>query len=264
MNKSAFLVAAFVSFIFFSSQPCFSKTEKPFVPPDIFVGEELKYDVGYWIFPNALKARVSFERHDDGYVSEFEAWTAGVVRVVAGDRRGKIKTVLEYDADKGRLRPLFFEEVFNAGKRVWKKQLSFDYNKQRYTYIRINSKGNRTKITKKMPSGDFDDILSAFFNFRMGYFGRIGEKKDFKFNILVKEKLSIVDIIFDGTWEKHDLKKSYYSEVSVERDISYLGTNKLSLWFSEDYLPTHGVVKNAYYFGNLTLKLAGDSKKQKD
>lgn len=255
MNKQ-FLVIVFVLSLFvFLNQPSVVSAQKPVAPPDVFVGEQLDYDVGYWIFPRALKTRVNFDRHEKGYVSEFDARTAGVVRLFAGDRRGSIRSVMVYDADAQRLKPLFFEEVFSSGKRVWRKELFFDYENRKYTLKRINPDGDKVNIVKNIPRETFDDILSAFFNFRMGYFGKIEEKKEFGFSVLVKEALSRVDIVFDGTEKQSGEETVYHSEVSVERDISYLGTNRLSLWFSKDRVPVNGVVKNAYFFGDLTLKL---------
>ncbi len=224
--------------------------------PDIFSGEKLSYDMSFWILSGAARGYLQFTRNNNNtYTAMLKAETCGITRLIVGHKEEIMKSVMKYDPEKDRLIPLMFQEIFSRGDKRRKKTVFYDYEKGSYT-VSWDITG-RKKITRirKLPKKEFDDLLSFFYNFRMGCYGAVAAEKLFSIHVLVTTKPSWLKISIDKASHKTSDQKKYHATVSMERRISEAGSKMISGWFSEKLVPVHCVIEDAYFFGDINVKL---------
>jgi hypothetical protein len=127
--------------------------QEPITAPaaDIFAGETLYYTIDFWLLRGSATGELCFDKTPNGYRALFEAETKGVLRLVAGHRKEIMESVMEYDQEKKRLRPKLFRETFLQNKMVYKREITFDYEKGSFTCIRSHPRGRprcQTVISK--------------------------------------------------------------------------------------------------------------------
>jgi len=222
---------------------------------DDFQGESLVYDLSFWLFRKAARGTIRCSKQDDRYVAELVAETTGLIRIIAGQKKEYMKSVMEYDTTLKRFRPLMFQETFFYGDKERTKTLQFDYSKRSFTISWERTDRKTIRRTKKLPQKTFDDLLTFFYNFRMGHYGRVEEGKTFKIPVLVQSRLSYLSVVVDNTPPTGHRDAHYHGTVSLERSITQAGTHLISGWFSPDLVPVHCVVKDAIFFGDVHIRL---------
>ena len=105
-----------------------------------------------------------------------------------------------------------------------------------------------------MPDEPFADLLTFFYNLRNGCYGKIGAGMNLAVCALVNSRPSYIKVNVD---KEGLLKKGtqYHFIFSVDRKISAAGSKSVSSWFSKDLIPVYSVIKDAYYFGDLRIRL---------
>ena len=106
------------------------------VLPERFHGEQLQYTISFMLFRKAATGMLSFSEGGGEYEAVFEARTAGLLRVIVGERTGRLRSRMVYDNATRRFRPVSFQEVFIKGKKERSKTLLFDYDLNKFTVIR--------------------------------------------------------------------------------------------------------------------------------
>lgn len=222
--------------------------------PEAFLGEKLNYNVGFWLFRKSAVGSFSFKKHQKGYEAVFEAQTAGFLKMIIGEKTEYMRSVMEYDQEMRMFRTLIFEETFTDGDRKVKKEILYDYGQSEYE-VSLYRNDKRVKYIKKnMPEGPFADLLTFFYNLRIGYYGNVGVGMDLAVCALVNSTPSYIKVIVDKVG---NLKKGakYHFVLSVDKKISAAGSDRVVSWFSDDLIPVYSVIKDAYYFGDLRIKL---------
>ena len=226
------------------------------VPP--FVGEDLSYDISFWLFKNAASARMTFLKTAQGYEATVEAQTGGVVGFLTRHMQETMKSVMRFDQSTGRLQPLLFQEVFRKGEQERIKTVEFKYEKKILIVTYEGTGRKKTVITKHLPKDDIDDLLSAFYNLRLGIFGEIKQGKIFSMKVWVRESPSRITISLPERFEKADSKScggKYFAMLSMDKSITNIASKKLIGWLAEDLAPQCGKVEDAYMFGDLKVRL---------
>ncbi len=226
-----------------------------FSAPEDFSGESLSYGMSFWFFSNAAKGRITCTKHEKGYIAVLEAETCGFTRLITGHKKEIMKSIMEYDRARGKFRPLMFQELFFNGNKERKKTISFDYKKTTYTVSWGGTERKTTTITRKLPKKEFDDLLTFFYNFRMGYYGDVQEGKTISIYVLVTLKPSYVSVTLGNKNKTKNRPGKYYATVSMERTISETRSKIISGWFSHDFIPLECVIEDAYFFGDINIKL---------
>ena len=226
------------------------------VPP--FVGEDLSYDISFWLFKNAASARMTFLKTAQGYEATVEAQTGGIVGFLTRHMHETMKSVMRFDQSTGRLQPLLFQEVLRKGEQERKKTVEFNYEKK-ILIVTYEGNGREKKVIKKrLPKDAVDDLLSAFYNLRLGYFGEIKQGKIFSMKVWVRESPSKITISLPERYEKADSKScegKYFAMLSMDKSITNIASKKLMGWLAEDFSPLCGTVVDAYLFGDLKVRL---------
>ena len=222
--------------------------------PGSFLGEKLKYSVGFWLFRNSAAGSFSFKKHKKGYEAVFEAQTAGFLKLIIGKKSEYMRSVMEYDPGEKKFRTLMFEETFTDGEKEVKKEIFYDYGDRVYEVFFFRD-GKKLKSTRgRMPDGPFEDLLTFFYNLRNGYYGKAGVGMELSVCALVNPIPSYIKVAVD---KEDNLKKGakYQFIISVDRKISAAGSKRVVSWFSDELIPVYSVIEDAYYFGDLRIKL---------
>jgi len=226
------------------------------VPP--FTGEDLSYDISFWLFKKAANARMTFLKTAQGYEATVEAQTSGFVGFVTRHMHETMKSVMRFDQSSGRFQPLLFQEVLLQGEQERKKTVEFNYEKKVLIVSYEGTGRKKTVINKRLPKDAVDDLLSAFYNLRLGYFGEIKQGKKFSMKVWVRESPSKITIFFPERYEKADSKScegKYFAMLSMDKSITNIASKKLIGWLAEDLTPLCGTVEDAYLFGDLKVRL---------
>lgn len=233
--------------------------EKPVArTPDIFKGEELAFDISFWFFKNAAHARTTFRKAGDTYIAVMEAQTSGFIGFLSRNLKESLTSTMRFDSRRGCFQPLSYQEVFTQGERTRKRTVTFNHNKRVLTVTYEGTGVKKKTITKKIFKPDCDDLLTAFYNVRLGYYGDTRKGNRYSVIIYTKERPSTMQVSFPDDSRipsKNPCNGMYYVVVSMDKDITSIVSKELNGWLSKDRVPLCGTVEDAYLFGDLKVML---------
>jgi hypothetical protein len=228
------------------------------VPPDILKGEELTFDINFWLFKNAARARMTFIKTGDTYVATLEAQTSGFIGFVTRHIKERMTSSMRFDARRGCFQPLSFQEEFSRGDRSRKRIVTFNHEKRILAVTYESTTGKKKTIIRKFFKPDCDDLLTAFYNVRLGYYGDPQKGNRFPVVIYTKEKASTLQIFFpeaDKAVPQSPCRGTRYVVVTMDKDLTNMATRQLTGWLSSDRVPLCGTVEDAYLLGDLKIML---------
>jgi len=242
------------------TQPLYAASTEITVPvsPDILKGEELTFDISFWLFKNAARSRMTFIKTGDTYVATMEAQTSGFIGFVTRNMHERMTSTMRFDARRGCLQPLSFKEEFTRGNQTRKRTVTFNHEKRILAVTYENTPGKKKTITRKFFKPDCDDLLTAFYNVRLGYYADPQKGSRFQVVIYTKEKASTLQIAFpetDKTMPKSPCRGTCYVIITMDKDLTNMATRKLTGWLSNDRVPQCGTVEDAYLLGDLKVML---------
>lgn len=220
-----------------------------------FCGERLHYEMGFWLFRNAAAAQLTFSKKPQGFEALFEAETTGLTRIITGHKKEIMRSVMEFDERTRRFRPLTFQELFTDGRRQMDKMLTFNYHDNTYTVsIKMDNRSIFSK-TKTLPAVTFDDLLTFFYNLRIGHYGPVEPGLSFKVCLLMSVRPSYLGIMFRNDDNSGSSEVYYDAVFNMEKILTQARSKTVSCRLSRELIPVYGVVEDAYYFGDLTVRL---------
>lgn len=225
------------------------------------VGEKLSYDISFLWFDRLAEGHLSFTAGErpGTYRAVLEARTLGVAAWVTSDRMQRYVSLMEVGPD-GRLRSLSFESHIIKGqgkKRSDTTRLyTFDHDKRQVRFQRArNDKFYHDELLPMSGQGAPNDILTALFNFRAGFFGPLkpgGRYTIPTFNRKVNEEIRI-EILADGErpddpfFPRHGL----LGRVFLDKEILDTEGGAVYVWFDDLGRPLRGVVENVIGLGSV-------------
>ncbi|OGP74180.1 MAG: hypothetical protein A2V86_13685 [Deltaproteobacteria bacterium RBG_16_49_23] len=233
---------------------------------EFFKGEELSYEIGFWLFKRAALGKLSFrEAGKKGrYLAVLETETLGVLGFVARYRVDTYRSVME-EVDGGRrLRSLSFEEDVKIGEKLRSRTHLFDYQKMKWVQIRRKKDGTSVKKEEEIPSGkNYDDFLTASYNFRYGVYGEVERGKKYSVPTFPKKGPTSYEVKVATKEEEEKRKKSekvkdekdYFVKLSLDTEITHSKEGLIEGWLSKDLYPVEGMIRDVILFGNVTGKL---------
>ncbi len=241
------------------AQIAFAAEAIPVLPsPHALAGEELNFDIGFWLFKKAAYAHMTLKKTGTEYVATFEAQTSGFIGFLTRNVKEVMTSVMQYDTQSGKFKPTLFQEVFTQGKKLRKKTVMFNYAKKTFTITQEGSSIKTTIITRSLPKKHIDDLLTAFYNFRLDSYGEVKRGKVFNITICTKERPSRMIISVpedDKVKKKSSCTGDYGVLLSMDKDLTQIASKQISGWISNDLVPVCGVVEDAYLFGDLTVQM---------
>ena len=227
-----------------------------------FVGEELFYEVGVWMFKRVALGKLSFKEAEKKglMMAVLEGETLGFLGWVARYRVDTYRAVMEEMDGGKRFRAVSFEEDVKIGDRLRRKTHFFDYEKRKWIQIKREKDGTEERTEADIPHGMvYDDFLTASYNFRYGVYGEIARGKKFSVATFPRKGSSSYDVIVASKEEEEKRKKDekkkdgkeYYVKLFLAPEITHSKQGLIEGWLSKDLYPLEGAVKDVIFFGDV-------------
>jgi hypothetical protein len=239
---------------------------------NFFLGEELVYEVGVWLFKRVALGKLSFkEAGEKGrYVAILQAETLGVLGWVARYRVDTYRSTMEEVEGGRRLRSISFEEDVKIGNKVRKKIHLFDYRNRKWVQMRQRKDGSMERTVQEIPSGMvYDDFITASYNFRYGVYGEVDRGKKYSVATFPRKKATTYEVIIAGKEEEEERRKrsekskegkEHYVKLFLDPEITHSKEGLIEGWLSKDLYPVEGTIKEVILFGDVKGTLIKNTK----
>jgi hypothetical protein len=231
-----------------------------------FNGEELSYEIGFWLFHRAAVGKLSFREMErkGHYLSTLQGETLGVLGLVSRYRVDTYRAVMMEVEDGNRLRPLRFEEEIKIGDRFRRRTYLFDYQKMKMIRLRQRKDGTIERREEGIPQGRiYDDFLTASYNFRYGVYGEIERGRTYKIPTFPKKGQFHYEVRI-GSKEEEEKKRGskkekgereYYVKLYLDPEITHSKEGLIEGWLSKELIPVEGRIPDVILFGDVKGRL---------
>jgi hypothetical protein len=240
-----------------------------------FRGEELVYEIGFWMFRRVALGRLSFvETEQRGkYRATLHAETQGIVGWLSHYRSDTYSSTLEEIEGGSRLRPLLFEEKVRVGSRVDQRVIQFDYGQRKWITVTWGKDGTIQRVEEKIPSGKvYDDFLTASYNFRYGAYGAIEKGKTYSIPAVSRKGATCYELRVASEDEEREKKKSekaregkeIFVQFLFDPEITHSKEGRIEGWLSKEFLPVEGRIKEVSILGDVKGTLMTSDKQRSE
>jgi hypothetical protein len=231
-----------------------------------FAGEELDYDISFWIIKRVAVAKLSFHRAEQKgrYIATLQGETLGILGFLARYRVDTYYSLME-EVDGGkRLRSLSFDEYVKVGNRVRKNLHSFDHERRKWVHQSSRRDGTMETIEKEIPEGKtYDDFLTAAYNFRCGIYGTVERGKTYNVATFPRKGTGVYEVKVASKVEEERRRRSegagegkeYAIDLKFDPDIINSKEGVIEGWLSKDLYPVEGTIKDVILFGDVQGRL---------
>lgn len=232
---------------------------------DTFEGEELVYDMGFWIFRKIAKGRFKLTKEPDGtYKAVLSASTKGRF---FRSTKSTFTAYIRESADKKRFITSRFEKYSKKRGTIKKVVKEIDHEKGILKITKWKNGKFRSAQEIEIPEGAiYDDPLAAFYNLRFGVYGAL--EKDGKYLITTFPEKGKEVKIKAYTANKKVLKRGIRKRknnaallinAQLDKELFDSSSGKVELFFDEKLIPIDVVAKNVLLFGDIYAKLRRDN-----
>ncbi len=236
---------------------------------------DFAYNVQIFWITQAAQGRLRIEHlGGDHYRAELIAVTKGVVRWITGDRTNHYTSEMVLDPATHRLKSRHYTRLVFRGKNTERTTAAIDEKNRVVEWKFFSNDELVGQGSDPIPEGvRYEDLLSAFFNFRNGRYGPLepGKKmtvytlpdyraiargqmdpydedriQKFQIQIADRKKEKAYRLQFERTKEKGLL-----ALIKVPKDIFGQETGEIRVWFDTSLTPVAATVEDAYYFGDV-------------
>jgi hypothetical protein len=229
---------------------------------DQFLGEELIYNIGFWLISRCGKARTSFVKTDlpGIYRLGLEGHSVGFIDFLVGKLRYDYISYAQFSAGDDRLRPILFQVNRKRAGKERRRSVIFDYAAQEIIFSKAGY-DEQTEVQREPMRAErlFEDYLTLFYNFRYGYYGPLNRGTIYQLPLYIRKKMkSLTAQIVDHEQEKKQRKKEadrtekdFFIKFQVAREDISSGSGRVEGWLSSDTIPIKGTIKDVIFFGDL-------------
>jgi hypothetical protein len=236
-----------------------------------FEGEELVYEIGFWLFRRVALGRLSFkETKERGrYKATFQAETLGIFGWLSHYRSDTYSSTVEEVEGGNRLRSLLFEEEVRIGNRVDRRATQFNYVQRKWVTVRWEKDGTIQRLEEEIPSGKvYDDFLTASYNFRYGAYGAIEKGKNYSIPTFSRKGATFYGVRVASEDEELEKKKSeknrdrrdIFVRFLFDPEITHSKEGRIEGWLSKELLPVEGKIKDVSMLGDVKGTLIKSNK----
>lgn len=229
---------------------------------EFFNGEELSYEIGFWVFKRAAVGKLTFRPGEKRgqYVSTLRAETLGVVGWVSRYRVDTYRATMEEVEGGKRLRSLSFEEDVKIGDKTRKWLHEFDYERRIWVRTRKKEKGAVQRKEEPIPPGMvYDDFLTASYNFRYGVYGPVERGRRYVIPTFPRKGASAYEVSVAREEEERRRRgskrpedgKEFLVKLLLDPEVTRSQDGTIEGWLSKGLLPTEGTIKNVILFGDV-------------
>ena len=228
---------------------------------DLFVGETLKYEVGFWLIDPVGGGVADFQSLGNGRYRVYHVGKAeGFVGWLTSHRREIYRSTMTTINNGKRLIPLKFEEYSVIGEWYRKKTTTYDYPARKVITEGEKEGKPMNREEMEIPSGVlYDDPVTAFYNLRFGVYGKVEPGKEFILRTTPSKGHEIIRIQVATKEEAEKARaaekvktgKDLLIRILLDREMWGRKKGELEIWFNRDLLPISGVVKDIRFFGDI-------------
>jgi hypothetical protein len=227
--------------------------------PELVAEPQMVYDIAFLWFDRLAEGRANFSAGDrpGTYRATLEARTLGVAAWLTKDRVQSYSSVMEKGPD-GFLRSLSYESTIIKGEKKHRRQKSKRYlfdHKRREVRLQVIANGSAGpeqvfSMGQETPS----DILTAFYNFRMGAFGPLRPGAHYSiptYNLKGKGTIE-VETLPDGPRSNPFFPTNgLLCRATVDPEIFDTGGGAVLFWFDRSVHPPLGIVEQVIGLGDV-------------
>ncbi len=226
------------------------------MPAAMFAGETQYYTIDFWLLHGSAAGELCFTKTPGGYTALFEAETRGVLQLISGHRKEIMESIMEYDAARQRLRPRIFREIFIQHKMEFRRTIVFDYEHGSYTCTRTYPESKPHVTQAELPDTEFEDMLSLYYNFRLGCYGPLRQSGRLRVPVIMKEQPSFINIEFPEPGSK-ERSWGFSAALTMDRNLTHARSKRVLTKINESAVLEKALVIDAYFFGDLAVNLTG-------
>ena len=225
-----------------------------------FSGEKLTFDISFLWFTNAAEGSILLKKKGKGYVSKLKAETKGFIGFFTGYVKHFYLSRMKVVGEEKGLQPFMFEKNILFRGKDEKVITTLDYKTRTMPWQKtINGIVVKEKIDPIPPDVIYYDVLSAFYNFRAGFYGEIEKGKDFVIHAIPEKEESKIFIHVCTREEEIKLKKEekiedkegYFFVIKVPKEIFKTKTGEVSIWATKEIMPLKIIVRDYIAFGDI-------------
>ena len=227
-----------------------------------FIGEELVYEIGVWIFKRLALGKLTFKESEKKglYTAILQTETLGVLGWVARYRVDTYRSTMEEIDGGRRLRTLSFEEDVKIGNRLRKKIHLIDYQKRKWIIMRRRKDGVMERSEEEIPPEMvYDDFLTATYNFRYGVYGEIEKGRTYMVPTFPRKGSTLYEVRVASKEEDEKKKESekvkegkeFYVKLFLDPEITHSKEGLIEGWLSKELYPMEGAIKEVKLFGDV-------------
>ena len=273
-HKKVVLIGAgliFLYFIFLFPNEAKSDQKPSFVPGEYdsfqadgdilrFVGEVLYFDISFLWFKNAATAKVGFYEKDGTYYSYLEAKTKGFVGFFTGHRQHIYQTSFDIIDGGKRVRANKFLRKVIEGGNVETSEHFFDYNLLEHRWLHYKNEEMTESNIEDIPAEiNFDDVLTAFYNFRNGVYGPVGKGNHYTVKTIPEKGNDKILVHVRDIEEENKIRieqgkkpgNELLIDLLVPKNIFKTKSGRLRFWSSKHLIPIESTIKDYILLGDL-------------
>jgi hypothetical protein len=233
-----------------------------------FAGEELYYDIAFWLLGRVAIVKMTFApgAEKSRYVCTLQGETVGLTGFVTRYRTDTYRAVMEEVAGGGRLRSLSFEEQIRIGKRSRRLTHTFDHKNRKWIERNVRMSGATSEIEHDIPGDqDYNDFLTAAYNFRYGVYGAVERGKTYRVPVFPKRGgVTAYEVKIASAAEEGRLRdrgsvrddSEYRIELAVDPEVVQSERGLIKGWLAKGLYPVDGVIEDVFLFGDVRGTLA--------
>ena len=240
-------------------RPALADALRALTVQELVAESEMVYDIAFLWFDNLADGRASFDigERPGTYRATLEAKTLGVAAWLTQDRIQRYTSLMTLGSD-GRLRSISHESLIIKGAKNKRREKSKRYifdDQKREVRFQVTADGS-VGPEQVFPMGEEtpNDILTAFYNFRLGAFGplRPGARYTIPtFNRKGKGTI-VVETLPDGPRTNPFFPSSgLLCRAIVDPEIFDTGGGAIFFWFDRGVHPPRGIVEQMIGLGDV-------------
>lgn len=229
---------------------------------DKYLGEELNYEVGYWLIGHVGDAKTGLSVTDVSglYKINLEGRGTGFINFLLGGITYAYTSFCQYVSDQDRLRPVYFELKKQRGTNISSRSVSYNYKAGQIIFFQTNSAGEILKQKEPMRTDRiYEDYLTLFYNFRHGYYGPLKPDHHYRLPLFTKKEmkpveLHIADLATGRKRRSREFNKSnkdFFIRFQINPEDVSSGSGEILGWLSSEAVPVKGTIQDVVFFGDL-------------
>jgi hypothetical protein len=225
-----------------------------------FFGESIYFDISFLWFENAAEAKISLFEINGQLRAKLEAQTKGFIGWFTAYRKHIYEANLEIIDNGSRLRSKEFYRVVDDGSTLEKSEHFLDYNLRKHSWKKTRNGEILEDKSEEIPAGiNFDDILTAFYNFRNGVYGKLEKGQSYKIPTLPEKGHKALTVQIQTNEEEKEARlienrpfaDDFLMRVVIPKEIFKTENGEIFFWSSKHYVPLETTVKDYILFGDL-------------